>query len=92
MRTNGDLLTEWRLKKELSQEEAGLLLEPKVEQGTWAGWEANRPPELHNALQLDKLTRGQVKAENWPRRRRMKNRVKRSTPRKVKAALPPTGT
>lgn len=92
MVTNGELLAEWRLKKELSQEEAGKLVEPPVEQGTWAGWEANRPPELHNALQLQKLTRNTVKAENWPRRRRVKNRVRRSTPRKVKAALPPTGT
>jgi transcriptional regulator with XRE-family HTH domain len=91
MVSNGEALRMWRLKKELSQEEAADQMDPPVLQGTWANWEADRQPDLHNALQLETLTRGQVKAANWPRRRSTTaNRVKRRS-KKVRA-LPPTGT
>lgn len=76
MITNGEALFLWREKQGYSQTEAAEKLSPPVQQGTWAAWEAGRAPDLHNALQLDTLTAGEVKAANWPRAKTTRRRVK----------------
>lgn len=83
MASNGDALFRWRDALGKSQTECAEMMDPPVRQGTWAGWESGRAPDLHNALQLEEITGGKVKARDWPRvrsERRVKRRRQKSLP------------
>lgn len=75
MASNGDRLFQWREEAGLTQEKAAERL--GVKQGTYAAWELDRAPDLHNALQIEKLTDGAVPAENWPKPKTMRRRIRR---------------
>lgn len=62
----GDALRAWRKKRDLSQNDAAQKLSPPVTQSAWAAWEnGTKPPSLQNALSLQRLTRGKIKAQEW---------------------------
>lgn len=62
----GKKLRKWRKSRGLSQTKAGDLLLPPVAQGTWAAWENEvKPPDLGNALGLERLTEGHIGAGEW---------------------------
>lgn len=67
----GSTLAAWRRERGWSQDYAAELI--GVTQAAWAAWETGRKsPELRNALELERLTDGQIKAAAWtkPARRR----------------------
>lgn len=62
----GKKLKKWRKSRGLSQTKAGDLLLPPVAQGTWAAWENEvKPPDLGNALGIERLTEGLIGAGEW---------------------------
>jgi DNA-binding XRE family transcriptional regulator len=70
-----DTLVKWRKDRGLSQTDAGRLLRPRVSQAAWGAWESGaKPPSLHNAFELERLTDGEIEAAQWskPRRARRK--------------------
>lgn len=86
----GDRLADWRISKQLSQDAAGKALakhlpQPSngVLQSTWAAWENGRKsPDLTNAIALEKLTDGRVKAVGWVRpRKKHRKHVRRAIAR-----------
>lgn len=84
-----DDLAAWRTAQKLSQTEAGALLRPPVSQSAWGAWESGaKPPSLHNAFEIERVTDGVVTAASWAKpheRTRRKARHRRPS-------LPPTGT
>lgn len=65
--TNAERLASWRKKKGWSQDKVAKEIGAK--QGTWAPWESGaKMPGLANALAIEKLTRGAVKAKDWGRK------------------------
>ena len=73
-----DALFAWREEQHLSQEEAAGQL--GVSQGTWGAWETGtKRPDLHNALALERLSEGALRAADWARpRKAQRRRVKRT--------------
>jgi transcriptional regulator with XRE-family HTH domain len=66
MTTPGESLKRWRDARDLSQQEAALMLSPPATQGAWASWENSRkPPSLGNALAIERLTGGVIRAAEW---------------------------
>jgi hypothetical protein len=69
-------LFQWRTDLHLSQIDAGKMLRPPVSQAAWAAWETGaKPPSLHNAFELERVTGGKIRASEWakkPSRRRRK--------------------
>ncbi len=65
------VLREWRRKLRLSQAAAGKLCEPPVSQTAWGAWESgNKPPGLHNAFEIQRITGGLIVASSWARTHR----------------------
>lgn len=61
-------LKKWRTSLGLSQEAAGEMLTPAVSQAAWASWETGRkPPGLHNAFEIQRVTAGLIVASSWSR-------------------------
>lgn len=57
-------LAVWRKSKDLSQEQAAQLA--GVSQATWSTWEVGEAvPRLHAAFEVQRLTRGLVRARDW---------------------------
>ena len=91
--SQGDNLAAWRLEKGLSQGQAATRI--GVTQGAWAAWERGfRTPSLACAFDVERLTAGRVKAEDWPRKAKAK--LRRVAKRKAAPSVPPpskrTGT
>lgn len=77
--TTAARLTAWRLRNGLTQVVASDQL--GVSQGTWGAWESGaKSPDLGNALSLEILTKGEVKASDWPKRRRRRRKSARKEP------------
>lgn len=72
MKKPGVALKAWRDARHLSQDAAAQLLDPPVTQGAWAAWEnGKKPPSLGNALGIERLTGGVIRAAEWvPDRKR----------------------
>lgn len=63
-------LKRWRTVRGLSQHDAAGQLEPPATQGAWASWENGRkPPSLANAIGIERLTGGLVRAAEWVTKR-----------------------
>lgn len=61
-----DALVKWRKERSLSQTAAGEMVEPPVSQAAWAQWESGKkPPGLHNAFELERVTEGLITAASW---------------------------
>jgi transcriptional regulator with XRE-family HTH domain len=74
--TQGELLAGWRRRQGWSQAVASHRL--GVAQAAWAAWETGRKdPDLGNALALEFLTHGQVRAAGWPSAKRAMKAVQR---------------
>lgn len=73
----GLALKRWRDARGLSQHDAAQQLDPPATQGAWASWENGRkPPSLRNALGIETLTGGVIRANAWvPPRRRAKRKA-----------------
>ncbi len=60
----GARLRRWRDDEGISQAIAADRI--RASQGAWAAWErGDKGPDLHFAFELEKLTRGVVRAEDW---------------------------
>jgi transcriptional regulator with XRE-family HTH domain len=82
-KANGQKLKQWRERQvpKLSQQKAAEMI--GTFQGTWAPWEkGTRGPDVHHALEIEKLTDGEVPASGWAKLR------DRKTPRGKKRARP----
>lgn len=75
-----DLLVAWRKGLELSQEAAAAMLRPPVSQQAWAEWEnGNKPPSLHNAFEIERVSDGAIRAALWAKpHRQQRRRAKRA--------------
>lgn len=63
MTTNARLVA-WRKKRGWSQATAAARL--RVAQGTWAAWETGaKSPDRDNAIRLERLTGGTIRALAW---------------------------
>lgn len=61
-----DVLLGWRKGLGLSQADAGKLCNPPVSQAAWGAWENGRkPPGLHNAFEIQRITGGLIVASSW---------------------------
>jgi hypothetical protein len=61
-----DDLMEWRNGLGLSQRAAGQKCRPPVSQAAWGAWESGRkPPGLHNAFEIQRITGGRIVASSW---------------------------
>lgn len=70
MRDQRERLVLWRASEGMSQADAARRL--GVAQAAWAAWETGRKePDLGNALALERLTKGKVRAAAWPSARRV---------------------
>ncbi len=66
MRRPGEALKAWREAQGLDQEQAASRMVPAVKQATWSTWERQRkPPSLANALEIERLTGGVIRAAEW---------------------------
>lgn len=60
----GARLRKWRDDEGISQAAAAEKI--RASQGAWAAWErGDKGPDLHFAFELEKLTGGEVRAEDW---------------------------
>ena len=60
----GARLRKWRDDQGISQSSAADRI--RASQGAWAAWErGDKGPDLHFAFELEKLTDGAVRAEDW---------------------------
>lgn len=67
--TNGERLRAWRTDRAMSQKACADRV--GVSQPTWADWEAgNTAPDREHAPLVQKLTRGRVRADGWPSRKK----------------------
>lgn len=72
---NSTRLYEWRWAQQLTQAEAAERL--GTVQGVWSPWErGSKIPGLDNALALEELTGGEVRASDWPTRKTRHRRVR----------------
>jgi hypothetical protein len=63
-----DRLAKWRKDLGLSQREAREMLRPPVSQAAWYAWEkGTKPPGLHNAFEIQRITGGLIVASSWAR-------------------------
>ncbi len=68
--TPQDVLLEWRRGLGLSQTAAAQMCFPPVTQTAWWAWETGKkPPSLHNAFELQRITGGLIVASSWARSR-----------------------
>lgn len=76
--TNSEALAAWRTRHQLSQQAAGddlgrylVPITGGVTQATWGAWElGKKTPDLANAFAIEKMTRGEIRADGWPQNRR----------------------
>jgi len=80
-----DDLVEWRKERGLSQTEAAQQLKPPVGQSAWSSWEDGvKPPSLHNAFEIERVTEGRIRAAQWAKpHSSSRRRAKRRAPHKA---------
>lgn len=82
-----DALVEWRKERGLSQHAAGQMAMPPVSQAAWAAWESGRkPPGLHNAFEIERLTEGAIEASTWSKpHAAQRSKARKAGPRQIVA-------